>query len=184
MSLYSIINTLVRFKRFKCGTPYVPTPWLPCHIALASRETGLVAEQAEQKRSQSTSTQPQGDRFAIPNRAHPNFTKDAGDLIFSALVALGVRSKTSKFEDLSMFGLINRRSQTFTFPYSSIARAQGSNPCYANVWENANIFRKFWVVFLFGIMNTSHWHRDLRCVWTRSLLLFQGAWTSPQGPLW
>ena len=34
---HASINTLVRFK---CGTPYVPTPWLPCHIAWASRETG------------------------------------------------------------------------------------------------------------------------------------------------
>ena len=39
---------------------------------------------------------------------HPRLSK--------ALVALGVRSKTSKFEDLGMFGFINRSSQTFTFP--------------------------------------------------------------------
>ena len=52
--------------------------------------------------------------FIIPNRDHPKFSKGVGNLIFSALVALGVRSKTSKFEDQSMFRLINR-SQTFTF---------------------------------------------------------------------
>ena len=56
------------------------------------------------------------DKFIIPNGAHSNFSEGAGDLIFSALVAIGVRSKTSKFEDQSMFGLINRRSQTLTFP--------------------------------------------------------------------
>ena len=49
----------------------------------------------------------------IPNRAQPKFFKGASDLIFSA--SLGIRNKTSKFEDQSMFGLIYRRSQTFTF---------------------------------------------------------------------
>ena len=46
---------------------------------------------------------PKCDVFIIPNRARPKFSKGAGDRIFSALVALGVRSKTSKFKDQSMF---------------------------------------------------------------------------------
>ena len=85
---HASINILVRLK---CGMPHVPTPWPPCHIALASREPGLVAEQAEQKRSRSTptcwslTTQSQGDIFIIPNRAHPIFTKGAGDLIFFSI---------------------------------------------------------------------------------------------------
>ena len=52
------------------------------------------------------------DIFIISNRAHPKLSKGAGNLIFSALVALVVRSETSKFEDQSMFGL--SKSQTFT----------------------------------------------------------------------
>ena len=49
--------------------------------------------------------------FIVPNRAHPILFKGAGDLIFLALVALGVISKTSKFEDLSMFGSVDRNDQ-------------------------------------------------------------------------
>ena len=50
----------------------------------------------------------QWDVFIIPNRAHPNCSKGTGDLMFSALVALGVRCNTSMFEDLSMFGLVDK----------------------------------------------------------------------------
>ena len=45
--------------------------------------------------------------FIIPNRVHPKISKDAGDQIFSALIALGVRSITSKFEDQSMFEFVH-----------------------------------------------------------------------------
>ena len=48
----------------------------------------------------------QWEVFIIPNRAHPIFSKGVVALILSALVALGVRSKTSKFADLSMFGSV------------------------------------------------------------------------------
>ena len=58
------------------------------------------------------------DIFIIPNRAHPKFSKGAGNLIFSALVALGVRSKTSKFEDLSMFGSVDRNDQKVYFSHT------------------------------------------------------------------
>ena len=56
--------------------------------------------------------------FVIPNRAHPKFSKGAGDLIFSALASLGVRSKTSKFEDLSMFGSVDGNDQEVYFSHT------------------------------------------------------------------
>ena len=40
-----------------------------------------------------------GTYFIIADRAHPYFSKGAGNLIFSALVHLVVRSETSKFVD-------------------------------------------------------------------------------------
>ena len=41
--------------------------------------------------------------FMVLHRADPIYSKSIGDLIFSALVGFGPGSKTSKFEDQSMF---------------------------------------------------------------------------------
>ena len=59
----------------------------------------------------------QWEVFIIPIRAHPKVSKGGGDQIFSALVAFGVRSKTSKFEDLIMFRLVNRNDQKVYFSH-------------------------------------------------------------------
>ena len=66
---------------------------------------------------------PQWHLFIIPNRAHQNFSKHAGNSTFSALVDLVVSNGMSTFEAKIVFGLVK-------------------SPHLCNVWENC----KFWML--------------------------------------
>ena len=46
-----------------------------------------------------------GDVFILPKRAHPNISKDAGNMIRLS-ISFGASNKTSKFEDQCMFGSV------------------------------------------------------------------------------
>ena len=58
--------------------------------------------------------------------------------VHAAVVALGVRSTTSKFEDLIMFGSVDRYDQKVYF--SHILAWQTLNPSYTNVWKSESMF--------------------------------------------
>ena len=80
--------------------------------------------------------------FIIPNRAHQNSSKHAGNPTFSALVELVVSNKMSTFEAKSMFGLVNTIDQNWHLSHTLHWRGERVPPHQINVWVNY----KFWML--------------------------------------
>ena len=81
--------------------------------------------------------------FIIPNRAHQNSSKHAGNPTFSALVDLVVSNEMSSFEAKSMFVLVlNTIDQNWHFSNTLHRRGERVSPRQCNVWVNY----KFWML--------------------------------------